>query len=131
MVGLEQLSVDDADLRAAAGLAPQPSADAIAGTRRNMLDKVLEVDRFPTALLRIVRQGEDQLEVGITLKGITRIQLVPARITQAGKSMTVSGRLAILQSDFGIVPFSALGGALSVHDRLEMRFRIVARPQTP
>jgi hypothetical protein len=31
------------------------------------------------------------------------------------------------QSDFGIVPFSVLGGALQVRDRLDLSFRIVAQ----
>jgi hypothetical protein len=40
--------------------------------------------------------------------------------------MTARGRFAILQSDYGIVPFSVLGGALRVEDRVEIMFRIVA-----
>ena len=128
LVRLDQLSVDEADLRASAGFTTQPSADAIAGTRRNMFDKVLETGRFPNAQLAIARLSADQLEVTITLKGVTRSQPIPAVITQSGQSMTVSGRLSLLQSDFGITPFSVMGGALSVQDRVEMRFRIHARP---
>jgi hypothetical protein len=51
---------------------------------------------------------------------------VPARVEYADGTLVASGSMAIRQSDFGIVPFSVLGGALQVHDRLEMRFRLVA-----
>ena len=38
-----------------------------------------------------------------------------------------SGRFEILQSDFGMVPMSILGGAITVVDRLEVRFSVLAK----
>jgi hypothetical protein len=40
--------------------------------------------------------------------------------------MMVSGTMHFNQSDFGIVPYSVLNGALRVQDRLDLRFRIDA-----
>ena len=40
--------------------------------------------------------------------------------------MTATGSLAIDQSQFGIVPFSILGGAIAVQDRVNITFQIVA-----
>ena len=125
-VPLARLTVDEADLRAEAGMESKPSQEAIDGTRRNMLDKVLEADRFPYALVRIARKSEDALAVSITLHGQTRDYVAPARIEHEREKLIVSGRMAIAQTDFGITPFSVLGGALQVQDRLVLRYRIVA-----
>ncbi|HYD63078.1 MAG TPA: YceI family protein [Noviherbaspirillum sp.] len=125
---LSLLTVDEAGLRAEAGMDTKPNQDAIEGTRRNMLEKVLEADRFPFALVRITREdaAAGTLKAAITLHGQTRMVEAPARIEGDAGRMIVSGRLAIAQSDFGITPFSVLGGALQVQDRLEIRYRIAA-----
>ncbi len=146
-VPLDRLVVDEAALRAEAGFNTQPTPDDIAGTRNNMLNKVLDAERFPQALIRIVRKdgaddgadngagngadnGADNsasvLNVAITLHGTTRTFDVPATIEETPDKMIVSGRMNFNQTDFGIVPFSILNGAIQVQDRLDMRFRIVA-----
>jgi hypothetical protein len=38
-----------------------------------------------------------------------------------------AGELRLRQSDFGITPFSVLGGALTVEDELRVRYRLLAR----
>ncbi|WP_420476217.1 YceI family protein [Noviherbaspirillum sp. ST9] len=125
-IPLAQLTVDEAGLREESGMGKPPSADAVEGTRRNMLDKVLEAERFPFALVHIVRRDKDPLHVSITLHGRTQEFSSPAHIEQAAGKMTVSGELTIAQSDFGIAPFAVLGGALQVQDTLTLRYRIVA-----
>jgi hypothetical protein len=126
MIRLDQLVVDEAALRAQAGFDTQPSADDIAGTRRNMLVKVLEVDRYPYALVHIARIGNTStLQVAITVHGQTRTYDVPAIIDSTRSRMTVTGTMHFNQTDFGITPYSILNGALSVRDRLDLRFRIV------
>ena len=58
---------------------------------------------------------------------------MPARIAAGRGEMRVSGVLEFDQSEFGIVPFSVLGGAIQVQDRLSLRFDLHAtrgrRPQ--
>lgn len=125
-IPLGQLTVDEAGLREESGMGKPPSMEAVDGTRRNMLDKVLEAEHFPFALVRVVRRDDDTLRVAITLHGHTREFSPPARIEQASGKMTVSGELTIAQSDFGITPFAVLGGALQVQDKLALRYRIVA-----
>lgn len=130
-VPLNELAVDEPALRAEAGLDTQPSASDIAGTRANMLNKVLEAQKFPFALIGV--RGVDKrpmgvrLSIAITLHGVTRALAVPAQIETGGDEMSVSGLLEFNQSDFGIVPFSILGGAIQVQDRVSLRFRIRAR----
>lgn len=125
---LERLVVDEPGLRAEAGFDTQPSKAAIEGTRRNMLDKVLEVERYPFVLIRASRQGPRTLQVAITLHGTTREWEIPVCIENLPEGLAVSGKLAIKQMDFGITPFSVLSGAMQVRDRLDLRFRIVATP---
>jgi hypothetical protein len=131
VVALGRLAVDEAALRAEAGFDTQPTESDIEGTRANMLEKVLEAEKFPFALVRIngagVKQGEVTLSVAITLHGSTRTLRVPARIDADTGRMSVTGRLSFEQTDFGITPYSLLGGAIAVKNGVELRFRIRAR----
>lgn len=124
-VALDELSVDEPALRKAAGFDTQPSESDIAGTRANMLDKVLETQKFPHALIGI-SLSKGQLAIAMTLHGTTRTIEVPARLVVNDSRVGVTGRLAFNQSDFGITPFSILGGAVAVQDRLELRFNVQA-----
>lgn len=129
-VPLGRLVVDEASLRAEAGLDTQPTESDIAGTRANMLEKVLEADRFPFALIRVsgVNAGEPDatMNVDLTLHGTTRTLRVPTRIEAGADRVTVTGSLSFDQTDFGITPYSILGGAIAVRDRVDLRFRIHA-----
>ena len=127
---LDEMSVDEAGLRQAAGLTTTPSADAIAGTRHNMLVRVLEAERYPWVSIEARRTGDKQVfDADITLHGVTRTVQLPVRVEQAadGRRLQASGSLLLKQSDFGIVPFAVLGGAMAVQDQMELAFRITAR----
>ncbi|MDN2675427.1 YceI family protein [Janthinobacterium sp. SUN033] len=129
---LDEMSVDEAGLRQAAGLTTTPSADAIAGTRHNMLVRVLEAERYPWVNIEARRTGDKEvLEADITLHGVTRTLQLPVRIeeTADGRQLQASGSLLLKQSDFGIVPFAVLGGAMAVQDQMELAFRITARQE--
>ena len=129
-VALARLAVDEAALRAEAGFDAQPTESDIEGTRANMLEKVLEAEKFPFALIRVsgadAGRGDVALSVAITLHGNTRTLRVPARIDADAGGMNVSGRLSFDQTDFGITPYSLLGGAIAVNNRVELRFRIMS-----
>ncbi len=128
---LAALVVDEPALRAEAGFDTQPSPADIAGTRSNMLDKVLEVDRYPHALIAVRETGADgstgRFRVTVTLHGVSRPVEVAARIAVAADGVAVTGTASIDQSEFGIAPFSILGGAIAVQDRVNVSFRIHAR----
>ncbi|MDM0016778.1 YceI family protein [Variovorax saccharolyticus] len=133
---LAELAVDEPALRDEAGLDTRPSASDIAATRANLLDKVLDVQRFPYALIRVASATAAapgvRLDVELTLRGLTRSFAVPALVKAGGDTLEVGGSFEFDQSSFGIVPFSILGGAVQVQDRLSLRFAIralrVARP---
>ncbi|PIF12533.1 YceI family protein [Janthinobacterium sp. 13] len=129
---LDEMSVDEAGLRQAAGLTTTPSADAIAGTRHNMLVRVLEAERYPWVNIEARRTDDKEvLEADITLHGVTRTLQLPVRIEESadGRQLQASGSLLLKQSDFGIVPFAVLGGAMAVQDQMELAFRITARQE--
>jgi len=126
---LDELSVDEEGLRQVAGLTTTPSADAIAGTRHNMLVRVLDAERYPWVHIAARRTGDSKvLEADITLHGVTRTVQVPTEIVEAadGGKLQASGSLLLKQSDFGITPFAILGGAMAVQDQMELAFRITA-----
>jgi hypothetical protein len=129
-VPLATLVVDEPALRTEARLDTQPSAADIEGTRRNMQDKVLEVERHPYALIavRAVDGGGSArlLHAAVTLHGTTRSVDVDAGMEPGRDGMDVTGTALLDQSAFGITPFSILGGAIAVQDRVKVTFRIHA-----
>ena len=129
-VALDTLVVDESSLREAAGLETHPSAADIAATRRNMLEKVLESDRYPFVRLAVtgavVGPGEKRVPVAVTLHGTTRSIDASVEFQGGTGEALVTGSFAIDQSEFGIVPFSLLGGAIAVRDRVDVTFRLSA-----
>jgi hypothetical protein len=130
-IALARLVIDEPALRKEAGFDTQPTESDIEGTRANMLNHVLEAEQFPFALIGVTgadaKPGKTMLAVAITLHGQTRTFQVPAEIAANAERISVSGRLAFNQSDFGITPYSLLGGAIAVKDGLALRFHIRAR----
>jgi hypothetical protein len=125
---LANLTVDEPNLRAAAGFDTQPSPEAIEGTRNNMLTKVLEAERYPFALIHIVQidPALSTLRASITLHGSTRTFVVPVKMEILASGILVRGDVSFTQTEFGMVPYSVLGGAIQVQDRLDLHFQIEA-----
>jgi polyisoprenoid-binding protein YceI len=129
--------VDPPEARSVEGpdFAKQPSAAAIEGTRKNMLGPdLLDAEHFPAVQVRSVKLlGPDwgpDATVRIELHGASRELSVPIAVDRSGDTLSVTGAFDIKQSDFGITPYSALGGGLQVADTLRVRFHLVAH-KTP
>ena len=128
-----ELIVDDPDARRAAGsdFPPDiPAADK-EGTRKNMLRaEVLDGERYPRVEVKSAKLGGSlqapQVTARITIKEASRDVVVPVVAAVNGDRLTASGEFEILQTDFGIKPFSVALGALEVNDRLLVRFKLVA-----
>ena len=127
------LVVDDPAARSAAGpeFPGELPAEARDGTYRNMLrPEVLDGDRHPEIVVRASRvSGTWQQPVvvaRITLRGVTREIEVPVDLQRDQQALLARGTLRILQSDFGITPFSVGGGAIQVADEVDVRFEIAA-----
>ena len=128
---LQRLVVDDPAYRGKFGLEPELPESAIEGTTRNMQEKVLESGRFPwaTASVRIssMRRDRAELDVRVTLHGVSSDYRVPAVLAVDADTLTVSGSMTVGHADFGLTPFSAAGGLLRVAEDIEVTFEIVAR----
>ena len=132
VVRLDALVVDEPDLRKASGFETDPSPEAVAGTRTNMLERTLEAQRYPFATIRvrsiapIATTISTDVDVSIRLHGNERTFRVPVRIEFAEDSMRVTGDLVFNQTDFGITPLSILGGAIAVQDSVTLHYRVRA-----
>jgi polyisoprenoid-binding protein YceI len=67
-----------------------------------------------------------EVSASISMHGATLEFVLPVEIVVDESELTVSGRLALSQSDFGLTPFSSAGGLLRVADELQIEFELVA-----
>jgi polyisoprenoid-binding protein YceI len=130
-VDASALEVDKPEWRAADGLEPELDEAAISGTRANMRgERVLDVTNHPEISIRSLSvDGPTWLPdvtVRIRLRGEVREVVVPIAVERTDRRLIASGAIDLLQSDFGIQPFSTAGGALRISDRMRIRFRIIA-----
>jgi len=134
-VAVKKLIVDNAALRRRSGkqFSSKPSASDVAGTRKNMLSsKLLNGARFPT--IKIKGKGGPKagkksgtLKVSVKILGRTKDINLPISLSIKGNTLTASGSKRISHGQLGLRPFSALFGALKVADRLDLKYRVVAK----
>jgi len=132
-IPVSTLVVDDPAARAAAGPGfegPVPES-AREGTRKNLLRaEVLDAAQFPDVSVRANGLGGTWqapiAQADVTVKGVTRRVEVPLDLADAGGTLTARGTFRLLQTDFGMVPFSVAGGAIQVADEIVLGFEIVA-----
>lgn len=132
---LDALSLDDPVQRAELGpaFASVPDEQAIAATRANLLGPALmDAAQYPLVELSSVSvEGEGQqlsLQLALDWHGQRRLLAMPLRARVEAGSLRVDGRVLLKQSDFGIRPFSVLGGLLSVQDGVWVDFDLLLRP---
>jgi len=130
---VKDFRVDEPAQRAMEGadFAEQPSAAAISGTTHNMLGPgVLDAAKYPEIRIRSVKVGGSPaapvVTVRITIHGVPQDVRVPVMLKLSGPKLTVSGKFSVKQTDFGMIPFSILGGGLQVANTVKVHFRIVA-----
>jgi hypothetical protein len=133
-VAWADLLIDEPLLRSETGdsFRGERSAEDIEGTRRNMLgDRGMQADQFPLVRLHSVAiEGDWPIliaQVEVTLHGVTRTQPVLLRVERGSAQLKISGSMTLRQSDFGISPFSALGGLMKVQDVVAITFALSAR----
>jgi polyisoprenoid-binding protein YceI len=135
-VPVAQLTVDEAELRAAQGadFAADVPDSAKEGTRRNMLGAaVLDAEHYPRITLRSENIDVDgnQLttRVEVRIRDQVRSISVPVSYTVSSNGLLAEGALPLKQTALGLAPFTALLGALAVQDEMQLQFRVVARVQ--
>ena len=63
----------------------------------------------------------------VSVHGQVRSLVVPLTYELTGNELKAQGQLALKQSDLGLTPFSALGGAMRVQDEVQVKFRFWSR----
>jgi hypothetical protein len=134
----QSLIVDDTADRDAAGegFETRPSVKAIEGTRGNLLgERVLDAVHHPFVEVsgRMVggEPGSPELELEIRIRGSSVTRRTRPTVAQGNARLVIDGELYVLQSAFGIEPYSVLGGALKVEDRLRVTYRLVVERVAP
>lgn len=133
---LDRLQLDEPALRAELGgaFAKPLDAEAIAGTRANMLgERGLQAAVHPLLRLRSLKLVGEAPRlaalVEIELHGQRRQQWLALRVEEQGQRLLVSGALVLRQTEFGLQPFSLLGGLLAVADEIVVEFELaLVRP---
>lgn len=126
---LDQLEFDNPEHRAALGGAFASLLDdaAIQATRENMLgNKNFQSAAFPLVRIQSLQiAGEAPkfaARVAVDLHGQTREQWVALTVKGLPDGLTAEGAFVLRQSDFGVTPFSVLGGLLAIQDEVVIEF---------
>jgi polyisoprenoid-binding protein YceI len=133
-IPVESFSVDAAVARAEEGeeFADEVSEQARRATRENMIgNDVLDAQRSPLIeIISVALAGprwNPTVLARVKLRGVASELRFPAAVFRQGDLLTVVASFQIRQSDFGLTPFSTLGGGLRVRDAVDVRIRLVAR----
>ncbi|MGD2129517.1 MAG: hypothetical protein PVJ17_09445 [Lysobacterales bacterium] len=133
--GVETLRIDEARDRERYGLDTQPDDEDIEGTRENLLGHVLDPSRWPAIELQLSefrREPEGfSAQVRFFVDGAVHSARESFQLEHDSGRVVASGEFPVLQTDLGLIPFSALGGALRVADRLVVHFEITGAPIQP
>jgi polyisoprenoid-binding protein YceI len=111
-----------------------PSQDDIRDIERKMTgERILDSESHPEIRFqaeRITAKDGNTFELAgsLTLRGTRREVSFPVEVEQSGEAMRFTGAFGISQRDFGIQPESLAAGLVRVADRVEIRFRVLARP---
>jgi polyisoprenoid-binding protein YceI len=104
--------------------------------RAEILEAMLSGEQFDAAHFpRVVatleatggRLPDVTLSLRVRIKQTEKVIHIPVRVELKGDVLEASGSFELLQSDFGIEPYSTLLGTIAVKDRVVVRFRILAR----
>lgn len=136
-VPVMELVVDDPTLRSALGeeFSSVPSADDVAGTRRNMLsDRVLNADQHPVVRVAgrgpLSADGAQELQMTMHLLGRAVEVTVPTTVQIDGDALQAAGEFELTHEQLGLEPFSVMGGALQVGNELTFTYRIRAKRES-
>jgi len=137
-IPVESFVVDPPAARVEEGedFAAEVSEQARQGTRENMLGKdLLDAARYPLIRIESIAlsgpRWNPSVYARVTLHGAARGVRFPAAVVQRGDALDVVAAFRLRQSDFGLAPFSVLGGGLQVRDAIDIRVRLVARRASP
>jgi polyisoprenoid-binding protein YceI len=137
-VAVNGFEVDDAQARREEGadFPGEIPAEAKSGTLHNMLSPaVLDAAQFPQVTVKSVSlqevQGAPVATLNIRVAGHDSTVDAPFTLQGDPHHLIASGAFELRQSAIGLTPYSLMGGALSVRDAMQLKFKIVAAIDAP
>jgi polyisoprenoid-binding protein YceI len=122
-----EVEVDSFEVREATG-GVKPLTEADRAAINKTLKEILHTAQHPTIAFQSRRvdgsAGSFTLDGELTIMGITRPVTVQGRITDG----RVAGWATVVQSQWGIRPYSAFFGALKLRDEVEVDFDVAPTP---
>ena len=103
---------------------------------RRAREEVLKTERYPEIIFESRKIAVEKIFEGhyvariigeLTLCGGARPCEIQARVLASEDLLRASGEFSLRQSDFGLEPPVALGGAIKVKDEVRISFEVVAR----
>ena len=132
---LDTLEVDREDLREHYDINKKIPGSAKKSTRENMLGKVLESIHWPevsiVATVAVPDPRRPMLEIAFTMHGVTLNFELSVSLQVNADELRANGTFGLLQTDYGIEPYSAVIGGLVVQNSVEIHFNLVANRQHP
>ena len=140
---MRSFTADTAEARKALGLPGETDASTQQQVQANMTGPdVLDVARHPTATFQIRSALASRQQVpgrptvyelaGVfTLHGVAREVMVPVEVEQRRDMLRLRGIFVIKQTDFGMKPYTKLGGVVGVADELRITGDLLVRPAQP
>jgi polyisoprenoid-binding protein YceI len=128
------LEVDDPKERAQEGF----SGELTEGNRASVRENLLAADQLDGAGYPRIAVAVERLEgalpnprvlVRVKIRDREQTLAVAATVSADSGTLVVSGEVDLLQSAFGIAPYSSLFGAIAVKDAVRVKFQIVARAE--
>jgi polyisoprenoid-binding protein YceI len=116
----------------------EPPEDVLEVQRVMLSDRVLDVERYPRInfvsrriSLVELEPSPDRMKLRIdgelTLRGVARPIIVPIDVRLSADRLTVTGKVRVRQTLFGIRPVTAGAGTVRVKDEVEVVFTVVAQ----
>ncbi len=109
------------------GVRPLTNADR-AEIKKTIREKILHTQRYPTIGFRSTRVGGSAgsftIDGDLTIRGVTQPVVLAGQLTDGG----ARGMATIVQSRWGIRPYSAFLGALRLKDEIDVLFDVVLTP---
>ena len=108
-----------------------PDTAEIRQVTEAMREDVLHVEKYPEMSFAAdslgARSGKMDLQLAVTMHGVTRTVPVTANVTIASDSVRATGTFTAMQTEFGIKPYSGgPAGSVKVADRVTFCFDLVA-----
>ena len=127
----------DVEAKSLTVLDTKPSEEDRKKIAAAMHSEVLESEKHPriafksTGVKDLKSTGDNAytftLEGDLTLHGVTKRIAIPVALTVTPQMLRATGKYTLRQNEFGIKPYSAVGGTVKVKNDVIVNFNIVAK----